>query len=239
MGKQGFKDLATDPFLYQEITSGASAAIGIDTGDNDKWKMYVLDTGGAAITGSAEVVVDPAANGDVTFMPNGTGNFIVNNGSDDTFKMTNDGEGLLPLQSAFFASNATARLGATGDGTYYDMIFEVELVDQNSDYDHTTGVFTAPKTGNYRFEVQVSLSSGGAWTQGFITLVTSDRTIIGQGKSIGDIGRFGVYIFLMSVIVPMDAADTAYAQIMATGGTQFAAITATQGYSNFGGALIC
>ena len=71
---------------------------------------------------------------------------------------TTNRERTMPLQPAFFAYNSTARTNVTGDGTAYTMIFNTEVLDQNSDYNNTTGVFTAPVTGFYMFFSSVSMS---------------------------------------------------------------------------------
>ena len=70
---------------------------------------------------------------------------------------TTNRERTMPLQPAFFAYNSTARTNVTGDGTAYTMIFNTEVLDQNSDYNNTTGVFTAPVTGYYKFFSSVSM----------------------------------------------------------------------------------
>jgi len=71
---------------------------------------------------------------------------------------TTNRERTMPLQPAFFAYNSTLRSDVTGDGTAYTLIFNTVVLDQNSDYNNTTGVFTAPVTGFYMFFSSVSMS---------------------------------------------------------------------------------
>jgi hypothetical protein len=45
----------------------------------------------------------------------------------------------------------------TGDGTIYSWIADTELFDVGSDYDHTTGIYTAPNTGKYFFGITLTV----------------------------------------------------------------------------------
>ena len=83
---------------------------------------------------------------------------MATNNSINTYEVpTAARERTMPLQSAFVAYNNTLRTNVTGDNTNYTVIFEVEDVDQNGDYDHTTGVFTAPVTGFYMLTASVQM----------------------------------------------------------------------------------
>jgi hypothetical protein len=64
---------------------------------------------------------------------------------------TTANEVTMPSQPAFHARTGSVKTNVTGDGTAYTIIFDTEIVDQNGDYDNTTGVFTAPVTGFYLF----------------------------------------------------------------------------------------
>ena len=76
MGKQGFKDFAGNPYIYQEST--ISSAIGLDDGTNT-FKIEVEPAAGATPLAS-QLTIDPAINGNVTITPNGIGNLIVSTG---------------------------------------------------------------------------------------------------------------------------------------------------------------
>lgn len=78
MGSQGFRNIAGNPFVYQEDTR--SAAFGLDAAAQ-KWKLSVKATAGALPTDTAQLMIDPATNGDVTVDPNGSGNFVVTSGN--------------------------------------------------------------------------------------------------------------------------------------------------------------
>lgn len=62
MGKQGFRDRNTNPYVYHETDSGGSVAIGIDNDDGDKTKVVASTTAGATPDGTAQITVDPTAN---------------------------------------------------------------------------------------------------------------------------------------------------------------------------------
>lgn len=77
MGSQGFRNIAGNPFVYQEDTR--SAAFGLDAAAQT-WKIAVLNTTGALPTSTAQIIIDPATNGNVTIDPNGSGNLVVSSG---------------------------------------------------------------------------------------------------------------------------------------------------------------
>lgn len=72
--------------------------------------------------------------------------------------------------------------GVTGEGTNYSIIFDEEVYDRNSAYNHSTGIFTAPVTGLYFFSYCILVSgitasntlaslanaSTGIWSEGDI-----------------------------------------------------------------------
>jgi hypothetical protein len=53
-----------------------------------------------------------------------------------------------PLNPAFKASGSSVS-NVTGDGTFYQIVFNTDVFDANGD--HLNGVFTAPVAGNYFF----------------------------------------------------------------------------------------
>ena len=72
MGQQGFKTLNGNPYVYQEIDSGVSIAYGVDTTTN-LVKIKALTTAGATPTGTPQIQINPAVNGNITLTPNGIG----------------------------------------------------------------------------------------------------------------------------------------------------------------------
>lgn len=80
MGKQGFKDVNNDPYVYQELTGAHSAAMGIDNIGTPVWGIYTSTTPGAIPVGNSNIGIDMTANGSIYLGPNGSGNTVINNG---------------------------------------------------------------------------------------------------------------------------------------------------------------
>lgn len=97
MGSQGFRNIAGNPFVYQEDVR--SAAFGLDA-SAQKWKLVVSSTVGALPTGTAQLTIDPSTNGNVTIDPNGTGNLSLASGHLDIAA----GNTLLPATAYQFGS---------------------------------------------------------------------------------------------------------------------------------------
>ncbi len=57
--------------------------------------------------------------------------------------------------SAYLSANMT---NVTGDGTSFNPIFDSTYVNTGGSFNTTTGVFTAPSTGNYAYQIQVTYS---------------------------------------------------------------------------------
>jgi len=239
MAKQGFK-YDTDPYIYQEVSSGVSVAVGLDNSDGDKFKIVTSSSAGANPSGSEQLTIDPSANGNITLTPDGTGSVIINNGSSDTFEMRSTGEMTMGLNPAFFAYNNTLRSNITGDASAFFVIFEAVVFDQGSDYAAGSGIFTAPMDGIYSFQGQVCLSDFGGG-------VIDPRTLIywtggidpGEYKDVSMTSLSG-YIFLRFIYqVPLDAADTVRVRTDLNSGTKTVDMPATAYYTYFSGALIC
>ncbi len=187
---------------------------------------------------SQELTIDPGASGDsfVQLDINTTSEFRVGVddtddsfrisqgsalGTNDTFIMTAAGERTMPLHPAFSANNEVSDVDVTGDGTVYTVIFNQELFDQGSDYDTTTGIFTAPITGRYHFSCSVRTKDfDGTFTDGNIRIATSNNVFFGAQES--DSLRISNSYFSQrfDVIADMDASDTVEIQIQWSGGTK-------------------
>ena len=117
-------------------------------------------------------------------------------------------------QPAFFAYNSVTDTNVTGAGTTYQVVFDTEVFDQNSNYNNGTGVFTSPVTGRYQFNSNV-LCIGLTIATTFIAVaVASNRssdTIFGRGaSSISSSAMIGI-------LIDMDAADTVHISVIVVG----------------------
>jgi len=138
-----------------------------------------------------------------------------------------------PKLPSFLAYSASNQASKTGDGTNHTVIFDTEIFDRGGDFDNTTYTFTAPVTGVYRFSATVRFDDGGGASRWDTFLVTSNRTYnlstSGNGHSPG--GGQG-FVHTGSTLADMDAADTAFIRINASGSG-----SADEGYYGVGGTV--
>jgi len=117
---------------------------------------------------------------------------------------------------AYFTSSTSN--DKTGDGTAYTVAFTAEVFDASSA--HSSGVFTAPETGLYQFNVAVNTANvGAAHTAGVVELVASNRTVRIDTYNTYAVGGSGS-IFSGSVLVDMDANDTVSVRLTVFGSTK-------------------
>lgn len=208
--------------------------------DNDVSLTGFLDAAtyveGGNLRMTANTLSSQDTNGDINLIPDGTGDIVMNNGAADTFIMLSTGERTMPLQPAFSAENTTLRSNVTGDNTEYDLIFNSEIFDQGGDYDHTTGIFTAPITGKYAFSYGYSLADVAVGhTQSFAVLngasigVAEPQTHLNPfNQTDGSSGTFT--IFIGTYFVELTASDTIYVSIQIAGGTKTIDVVASNTY---------
>ncbi len=160
--------------------------------------------------------------------------------SSGTERMRIDSAGAvtMPSQPAFHAwRQATPQtLSAVTD----TIVFNAERFDQNSDFDTTTGKFTAPVTGRYAFQWMLRIDSLEMNSEHYsMDLWTSNQYYVYQ--NIIDSRCFDAnsewWSFNGSLLVDMDAGDVAYIQsyINTNAGGYRVAID----HSSFSGYLVC
>lgn len=206
-----------------------------------------------------DLTIDPGASGDsyIQFDINSTGEFRIGvDDTDDFFKIsqgnalgTTDtmvisaaGEVTKPLQSAFYAYLSSTASNVTGDGTFYDVIYDSTAYDVNSDYATGTGLYTSPVTGKVKFEVGLQLNGIVNASVSYSILTTSNRIYLTDMYSPTAVKTVGGSCFYSSPnIADMDAGDTAYFRIYSFGeGADVNDVYgAATGGSYFSGVLIC
>jgi hypothetical protein len=144
------------------------------------------------------------------------------------------------LSTSFRAGKSTGALDVTGDGTAYVVNTWTEEFENNNGtnmFDPSTGIFTAPITGLYRFEMAVSLSDSS--TSGF-TSSQLQLTLAGSTASIIIDKQFGTNDVLLngSALVAINRGATARLTVTATGGTKTADIPANAALTYWSGMLV-
>lgn len=154
---------------------------------------------------------------------------------------TNSGLINFPLTSAFNAVATVDQDNVTGDGTSYTVVFNDVVKDQNSNYNSSTGVFTAPRAGLYHFACNLFCSAFIAGnTVGEIDLVATSGTVRKFFNPVAVASSSGFIGIDISSYVTMAAGDTVSIVIIISGGTKTVNINgAGVGIStNFSGKLV-
>ena len=126
-----------------------------------------------------------------------------------------------PSRSSF-SSYLTANLtNVTGDGTNYSPIpFNAVIWDQNSDFNIGTGVFTAPVTGKYLFNLNLGLFGLlNTHTAGTFYIQTTARAYHGNFMNYYAVSSGGGLEIGMTVMADMTMGDTAYGGVLVSNGT--------------------
>ena len=169
-----------------------------------------------------------------------TTNYGLQLGTNDNVRMTiaNSGEITYPYQPCFSAYLSAYQYNIADNGT---IIFDAEAFDVGSDFNTTTGTFTAPVTGKYLLTYSVDVSSlDSAASYYWLKLITSNRNyyapFIPTSLLLSSDGRM---TFQNTVVADMDASDTAYITLDRSGGvTQADIVGGGSQYSWFHGYLL-
>ena len=194
---------ATDGQLPLGDTGGPPVLATISASDS----LLTL-TGGA---GSLDIVAQNAVSAAATLTDNAVarGDGGVRGIKTSWMSINNDGQATNGMQSAFLAYQATTAANVTGDGSLYILgttIDLTEVFDQNSDFDPTTGIFTAPITGRYFLSANAHVVGMLALTQYTIIITTTNRTFFGRIDP-GAAAECSQCSMPISILADMDAGD--------------------------------
>lgn len=136
-------------------------------------------------------------------------------GTTNTAKCVVGGQWTYPLQPGFCAIKTGGTVAnVTGNGAVYAVVQDTEVFDTSSDFSTVTGIFTTPIDGKYIFTGAGIFTDQTIGTGFFLAIITSNRTYYGamyRPASTNNAGARAV------VITDMDAGDTAYMAVIATG----------------------
>jgi hypothetical protein len=141
-----------------------------------------------------------------------------------------------PNKSMFQARPSANLNNVTGNGTVYSVVFGSEIFDTQSEFNTSTGIFTAAKTGKYQFSVGVTLGGMTGATFAQIRLVTTARSY-----DLGTVGGGAVSTAVLNLssaaLADMSAGETAKITIEVSGiGADSADVL--QNNTFFGGFLV-
>ena len=161
------------------------------------------------------------------------------NVQDSTILITDAGIMMNPGQPAFMAAMNTSQLNVTGDATMYSITgaFWTERYDQNNNF--ANGIFTAPVTGRYHFDMIISVYGIlAAHTVLYSILSTSNGDKYLEQVNPYQIATATGYLFISSSLdVEMDVNDVAYMKVQVHHGTKV--IDVETGNTKFSGHLVC
>lgn len=166
-----------------------------------------------------------------TAIKSGSGNVAINSGLtvDSTGRMTN---GVQPMVLALLSGSTAANV--TGDNTLYQVICNSEIFDIGSNYNNSTGVFTAPVTGKYLLTWSAfPYNMGAAHTTQIAVIATTARNYI-TSEFIWTTNTLSQAVLSGSVIANMTAADTATFNIQVAGSTKTVGAGGTSCYLSIG-----
>ena len=139
----------------------------------------------------------------------------------------------MPTQPAFLAQVATVQSNLANYVTV--AIFGTEVFDQNADFNNSTGVFTAPVTGKYMLSTMLRLDQIPPTGTGVLQaqFATSNRTVFAMFDPIVFDATSTAQSFSQSLLMDMDAGDTAKVQVYMPVASSTVDIATTSWFSGY------
>jgi hypothetical protein len=135
--------------------------------------------------------------------------------------------------ATFQAYVTSAMINATGDGTTAQIVFDTVQVNEGSNYNAGTGVFTAPVTGNYFFSASTQCQGVVAQTSAYMSLVATGYTAVANFLNPAAVTNATFVGLQVSSVIHMTAGDTCYAAVTYSGSTKTIIIGGNSFFSGF------
>jgi len=143
----------------------------------------------------------------------------------------------IPAFAAYLSVTAT---NATGDGSAYQIACNTEIYDALGNFGGLGKIFTAPEDGLYGFVMGAyiyPLTSNH--TYAYDALVTSNRTYFLNERNPYAVAYQNTYNSTgFNILAQMDAGDTAWPEIVVSGGSKTVNVYGSNTYTFFSGHLV-
>jgi len=233
-------DISASYVGQASITTLGTIATGVWSGT-----VILVAKGGTGVATITGLVSGNGTSNMVGRTITGTANQIaVTNGSGATANPTLAFSPIMvnSTQPCFFARQSGTVANVTGDGTAYTLVYDVSVYDQGSNYNATTGVFTAPVTGRYQFNCCVTLEQLGV-AHTITALAFSNIGVATYTQRCGAlfpiVGGDGLVSITGQIIIDLTAAQTFSTILTVTGGTKTVDFYGQNVSSWFNGTLVC
>lgn len=148
-----------------------------------------------------------------------------------------------PTQPGFFARLTADVTSVTGDGTQYSVLWNNATTDKGSNFNASTGVFTAPVAGLYMFTSCITISGIlSSHTAGVFRFVSSAAQYRGFNLNPFAANSSGNLSINISCTVRMIVNETMQSQLIVSNGTKVINVlwgSSSSVQSFFSGALLC
>ena len=219
---------AGDPTIRWNITGVQLWTMGINNGDSDSFKLAT----GSNLTSSTVFRVDAVSKKTIFYAG------VTLNSGDLTLTT---GNSVAPQMPAFGANVSTTIANVTGDGTYYEILFDTATFDQGSNFNTSTGKFGAPVNGIYQFNCNIWIDSiTSSYTAATILFSVNNGTTVFQGPLMNPTTATATnYLALSSsATLKLSVGDTVGVTVAVTGGAKTVGVLGSGNDTIFNGFLV-